>query len=1160
MALAGGASFGATIGITVSIRDAIDKAIVTHQHHLGRYIPPLLYLPFAGFVAGFSLRQASSRVGFELEYRIRIRLYERLQALDPRHLDSVATGQLVTRAVTDLSFLELFAVLVPQLVVIFIVIAAIAVAIVVQSIPMGALAIFGVPVNIWIVLRFRRRLLGLSWMALHRRAEVTTTIDEAVRGIRVVKSFGREDHERGRVRERAVAAYAVAMNRIRALAQLDLVLRALPAVLTSLQLVVAGRLIAGSNFTIGRLLVLLYFAAALTGFAQSFADIADAWQFAKAGAVRLTELMNLLGDDDDGEFRTMPPPSTGLRLDGVGFETGGRTLLADVNLHVAPGELVVLHGPPGAGKSLTASLAAGRVIPTAGNVCLDGVDVQELAPLDVARAVRVLAEEPFLFGRSVRENLQIGADDLVADATLWRALEAAGAAQVIRDLPDGLDTVLGDRGMTLSGGQRQRVALARALLVAPRVLVLDDALSAVNPALELEIVRGMRELAPRTAILCITRREGLEGLADRIETLPARDGSFAARPAVTTAPASADAGLMEAAMAVLSTDPKLLEAVQSLPPDRDAPHVSDVAAVESDKEPTVLHVVRPIARMVAGALALLLVVTAANLAPPGLYKMATDDFRHHTHHVGDRAALFLLLIAVIAGVSNYFFRLANGRVVQEVMYLLQRRVFQRLSRLGIDYYDRELPGQVAARVVYDLDRISGFMDGGLYNLSVNLSVIVLSMVVILVWSPPVAYVVLPFVPVLLILSGVQIPIADRAYDRQRAELGKVVERLQEDMAGRYVIDAFGKRSAAMGAFRDRALDLRFARRWSAGVSNAYIELMTMVGLLAAGVLIWKAGGLARAGTLSVGSMIALEVYLLIAIGSIAFFADAVQKLMAARASFRTVRRPFTAPILPEERADARACPPLAGDLVLSHVGFAYPGTTRRVLDDVCLEIAPGTSLALVGPTGAGKSSIAKLIARIYDPVSGTVRADGADLRDLDLTAYRRRLGIVPQDAFCFRGTVGDNVAYGAPDASAEEIAAAVDAVGGSGVLASLAGGMATQVDEEGRNLTAAQRQVIALARAVLTNPDVLILDEATSSLDAATEEAVLGAVRRMGRTTIFITHRLPVARTADRVAVVDGGAIVEQGTHDELTALGRAYATLWAVGPEIEADTVVADP
>ena len=413
---------------------------------------------------------------------------------------------------------------------------------------------------------------------------------------------------------------------------------------------------------------------------------------------------------------------------------------------------------------------------------------------------------------------------------------------------------------------------------------------------------------------------------------------------------------------------------------------------------------------------------------------------------------------------------------------------------------------------------------------------------------------------MLISTGASIALAARAYARQRAALGSVVERLQEDLSGRYVIDAFGGRERADKAFESRVRDFRSARRWAAFLSVSYIEIMFMFGNLAAAALISKAGRLTIAGEISIGSMVALQLYLGSLLGPIPLLSEAIQRLMAARASFRTLSTPFAELVLPVEREGVKPCPHLAGDLVLENVDFAYPGTTRAVLRGVSLEIPPGTSIALVGPTGAGKSSIAKLVARIYDPDQGTVRADGTDLRDIDLVSYRRRLGIVPQDAFCFRGTVADNISYGRPDATAEQLGAAVDAVGGRDVLASLPAGLRTTVEEEGRNLTAAQRQVIALARAVVTEPDVVILDEATSSLDTAHEESVLEAIRQLGRTAIFITHRLPVARRADRVIVVDDGQIVEQGTHDELMRTPGAYAALWAVGPEIDQDVVELAP
>jgi ATP-binding cassette subfamily B protein len=234
------------------------------------------------------------------------------------------------------------------------------------------------------------------------------------------------------------------------------------------------------------------------------------------------------------------------------------------------------------------------------------------------------------------------------------------------------------------------------------------------------------------------------------------------------------------------------------------------------------------------------------------------------------------------------------------------------------------------------------------------------------------------------------------------------------------------------------------------------------------------------------------------------------------------------------------------------VAFAYPGTSREVLHDVSLSVEPGQVVAVVGFTGAGKSSVAKLLGRTYDPNAGRVLVDGYDLRDLDLTSYRRHLGVVPQDAFIFRGTVESNIAYGRPDATLDEVEAAARAVGAYGTLAELEGNFRATVEEEGRNLTAAERQLIALARMWLIGPDVLVLDEATASLDRDTEAAVLDAVCSLDRTIILVTHRLPVAERADRAFVIDAGRIIEQGTHAELLDANGPYARLWTVTGQVD--------
>jgi ATP-binding cassette subfamily B protein len=284
-----------------------------------------------------------------------------------------------------------------------------------------------------------------------------------------------------------------------------------------------------------------------------------------------------------------------------------------------------------------------------------------------------------------------------------------------------------------------------------------------------------------------------------------------------------------------------------------------------------------------------------------------------------------------------------------------------------------------------------------------------------------------------------------------------------------------------------------------------------------------------------------------------------QEYVASRVSLRQLATPFDIPILPVESLVATTCPPLRGALTFEHASFTYPGTTRPVVHDLSFDVEPGSTVAVVGYTGAGKSSVAKLLGRIYDPTDGRVLVDGLDLRDLDLTSYRRRLGIVPQDAFLFRGTVQSNIAYGKPDATIDEVRAAAEGVGALETLLELEGRFGATVVEEGRNLTAAERQLIALARMWLVAPDILVLDEATASLDADTEARVLDSVCGLGRTTLLITHRLAVAERADEVVVIDAGRLVERGRHHDLLAAGGAYASLWTwTGqvPEAEPDPV----
>jgi ATP-binding cassette subfamily B protein len=774
-------------------------------------------------------------------------------------------------------------------------------------------------------------------------------------------------------------------------------------------------------------------------------------------------------------------------------------------LTVEPGELVVLDG----------------AIPSNG----------------VAGAgVLVVNADAFLFGTDVATNLRM-ADRTASDERLNEVLAAAAVDDVIADL-GGLGAHVGDRGLTLSGGQRQRVALARALVKAPRALVLHDALSAVNPALELQILRQVRALEPDLAIIVVASRPLVAAEADRIVKTTVASGD------------SPDAvgALLDGLASARPEDllpPELIEALATVPPERDEPAVDEATAVASDHAPSVRNVLAPFAGAAAVAGLLLLLATLVDLISPGLIQLAVDGISHGQATTATKVAGAMIVLGGIVGVLTYAYKIRAGQVTEGVMYLLRRRTFQRLTRLGVDYYDRELPGQVAARVVHDLDRISAFVDSGVYLAGTSAILLSSIIIVMLVWNATVAAVMLSFLPIMIIAPLIEVPLATRAYNRARARLGVVIERLQEDIAGRYVIASFDARAQTTARFGEAAWDLRAARRRSILISSIHGEFIAMMVGLAMAAVLATAGRLSVEGSITVGAAVTLELYLVIALSPIPQLSDVLQSYLAARASLRTLGDPFRAAIFPTEPATARPeCPPLRGALSFKAVSFTYPSTERPVIHDVNLEVDAGSLVALVGPTGAGKSSLAKLLGRVYDPSAGIVLVDGVDARAHDLGSYRRRFGVVPQDGFCFRGTLSENITYGKPNATPDEVEAAIAAVAAHAAVRAVPGGLRGYVDEEGRNLSPPERQLVALARAWLLDPDVLVLDEATSALDAEAERTVLAAVRRRAKTTVFVTHRVSVAEHSDLVVVVDGGCVRATGAHKELLQQ-TWYRDLW---------------